>query len=102
MPPPTKRPTLREVAVHAGVGFKTVSRVVNGEPGVAAQTAQRVQNSLAALGYIPHSGAGALRRLDQRSFDIGLTIANVADRQAAQIHRGVEDEARAHGYATFS
>lgn len=28
------RPTMKDVAARAGVGLKTVSRVVNGEPGV--------------------------------------------------------------------
>src|SRR4051794_33078414 len=38
----TTRPTMRDVAVLAGVSLKTVSRVINDEPGVAATTAGRV------------------------------------------------------------
>ncbi len=32
---PRRRPTMRDVAAIAGVSLKTVSRVVNGEPGVS-------------------------------------------------------------------
>ena len=34
-----KRPTMRDVATAAGVSLMTVSRVVNGEPGVLPETA---------------------------------------------------------------
>ena len=40
----TGRPTtIRDVAALAGVGTKTVSRVVNGEPGVSTALAERVR-----------------------------------------------------------
>ena len=35
---PRSRPTMRHVAALAGVGVKTVSRVINGEPNVSAAT----------------------------------------------------------------
>ena len=37
------RPTMKDVAARAGVGLKTVSRVVNSEPGVTPDTERRVQ-----------------------------------------------------------
>ena len=36
------RATMNDVAARAGVSLKTVSRVVNGEPGVLPATAERV------------------------------------------------------------
>lgn len=55
------RPRLREVAEHAGVSQATVSRVLNGQPGVADDTRLTVLRSLSELGYAP-VGAGRLRR----------------------------------------
>ena len=84
------------------MGFKTVARVVNGEPGVAPATAARVQQALSELGYVPDDSAGSLRRDGGRTRTIGLTISNVANPLAAQIHGGVEVVATAHNVATFA
>ncbi|HEV3172703.1 MAG TPA: LacI family DNA-binding transcriptional regulator, partial [Actinocrinis sp.] len=45
------RPTMKDVAARAGVGIKTVSRVVNGEPGVLPSTASLVHRAIAELGF---------------------------------------------------
>lgn len=42
--------TIAEIARHAGVGTATVDRVLNGRPGVNAETVQKVMQSIAALG----------------------------------------------------
>ena len=39
------RPTIRDVARHAGVSLKTVSRVINGEASVRDDTRERVQRA---------------------------------------------------------
>lgn len=53
---------MQEVARRAGVGIKTVSRVVNEEPHVATGTVERVRAAIDELGYEPDLRAGALRR----------------------------------------
>ena len=50
--------TMRDVAALAGVGLKTVSRVVNDEPNVSSETKERVERAIDALGFEPHHGAG--------------------------------------------
>ena len=42
----TGRPTIRDVAAKAGVSTKTVSRVVNEEPGVSDQLTLRVTDAI--------------------------------------------------------
>ncbi|MCT2591176.1 LacI family transcriptional regulator [Streptomyces sp. N2-109] len=54
------RPTLEQVAVRAGVGRGTVSRVINGSPLVSDRTRAAVEAAVAELGYVPNRAARAL------------------------------------------
>ena len=53
--------TLREVAKRAGVSIKTVSRIVNGDAAVNADTRAAVQRHLATLNYVPNHAARQMR-----------------------------------------
>lgn len=97
-----RRPTLRDVAARAGVSFKTVSRVVNGEPGVSALLVQRVEQAVEELNFRPHLGARTLRRTDARSSSIGLLLEDVSNPYSAAVQRAVEDVATAQGVVVFS
>ena len=44
-------PRLADIATHADVSEATVSRVLNGKPGVAEATRQAVLTALDVLGY---------------------------------------------------
>ena len=68
------RPTIKEVAARAQVSLKTVSRVVNDEPGVHAETRERVRQAVAELGYRPDASARSLRTA--QSYAIGLLYDN--------------------------
>jgi DNA-binding LacI/PurR family transcriptional regulator len=48
------RPTIRDVARHAGVGRGTVSRVLNDQPNVAAKTRVKVERTIAELQFVPN------------------------------------------------
>ena len=52
--------TISEVARAAGVSTSTVSYVLSGKRSISAETRERVQRSIEALGYSPHAGARAL------------------------------------------
>ena len=93
---------MREVAALAGVGIKTVSRVVNNEPGVSDALVRRVREAALSLNFQPDVAAGNLRRNDRRSLSIGLLLASVSNPFCASIHRAVEDVADARGVAVFS
>jgi len=96
------RPTMSQVAKLAGVGIKTVSRVINNEPNVAPATIQRVLDAAAALDYQPDLHAGNLRRADGRTRTLGLLISSVDNPFAGAIHRAVEDAALERGVAVFA
>ncbi|WP_420000265.1 LacI family DNA-binding transcriptional regulator [Streptomyces boninensis] len=86
---------MKDVAARAGVGLKTVSRVVNGEPGVTPDTEQRVREAILALGFRRNDSARILRK--GRTSSIGLVLEDLADPFYAPLSRAVEEVARAHG-----
>lgn len=96
------RPTLRDVAALAGVGFKTVSRVVNGEPGVSLDTQRRVERAIVALGYQPNLTASNLRRSGGRTATVGLMLEDVANPFSSAVHRAISDVALERGVAVLA
>ncbi|WP_431038900.1 LacI family DNA-binding transcriptional regulator [Streptomyces sp. P6-2-1] len=89
------RPTMKDVAARAGVGLKTVSRVVNDEPGVTPDTERRVREAIAALGFRRNDSARVLRK--GRTASVGLILEDLADPFYGPLSRAVEEVARAHG-----
>jgi LacI family transcriptional regulator len=84
------RATIRDVAALAGVGTKTVSRVINDEANVSPQTRARVERAVMALNFKPNQGAGALRRGDRKTLTLGLLVDAVDNPFSALINRAVE------------
>jgi LacI family transcriptional regulator len=89
-------PTIRDVARYSGVSPMTVSRVVNGSARVKTETRQRVEEAIAALGYVPNHLARGLTR--QKTGALGLIVPDFADPFFTLILRGAEDVARRAGY----
>lgn len=95
------RATIRDVAALAGVGIKTVSRVINHEANVSAATREKVEKAVVALNFTPNQGAGALRRGDRKTLTLGLLLDAVDNPFSAAIHRAVEAVAWERGTAVF-
>ncbi|MDX2705589.1 LacI family DNA-binding transcriptional regulator [Streptomyces sp. PA03-6a] len=91
---------MKDVAARAGVGLKTVSRVVNEEPGVTEDTISRVQAAIDALGFRRNDSARLLRK--GRTASIGLVLEDLADPFYSPLSRAVEDLARAHSTLLFT
>lgn len=89
--------TIKDVAAHAGVSVATVSAVVNNNKYVSPDLTQRVQESIAALGYERNSLAQGLKK--QTSQTIGLIISDISNPYFTSVVRGVEDVANARGYS---
>lgn len=58
----TDKPTVNDIARHAGVSLATVDRVLNARPGVRKVTIERVTNAIHELGYIRDTAAANLAR----------------------------------------
>jgi LacI family transcriptional regulator len=98
MEPSAERPaTIKDVAAHAGVSVATVSAVINRNKYVSPGLVQRVQESIAALGYERNSLAQGLKM--HTSQTIGLIISDITNPFFTSVVRGVEDVANARGYS---
>jgi DNA-binding LacI/PurR family transcriptional regulator len=106
-----KRVTLRDVAAAAGVSRATAGFVLSDAPGIAISeaTKQRVRETAAGLGYVPHSIARALREGSSRI--VVLTIdSGYEGNYSRTFIRGLDDELAArdhvllvrHGYSAHT
>lgn len=63
--------TLKQVATRAGVSYQTISKVLNGQAQVSAETQGRIMQAVEELGYRPNRFARNMRA--GRSFMIGYS-----------------------------
>ncbi|MBT2517671.1 LacI family DNA-binding transcriptional regulator [Streptomyces sp. ISL-90] len=75
------RPTINDVARHAGVSKGLVSFALNGRPGVSVETRSRILASAEELGWTPSLRARSLSV--DRSYALGLVIGRSVDVIAA-------------------
>lgn len=92
MPTPLKpsanvKPTINDVAARAGVSKKTVSRVINGAPGLREPMRDKVRAAIAELGFVPNPQARALAL--RRNFLIVLFHDNPNAQTVLNFQNGV-------------
>jgi len=92
--------TLKDVAAHAGVSFKTVSNVVNNHDAeVSEQTRARVRASIVALNYRPNVAARHLRTT--RTGVLALVIPDLFNPYFAELSAAVITAATARSYTAL-
>jgi LacI family transcriptional regulator len=91
---------MKDVASRAGVALKTVSRVVNGEPGVTPETAGRVLGAIEDLGFRRNESARLLRT--GQTATLGFIAEDSADPDQAALYRGLEEVAAERGFLVYS
>jgi LacI family transcriptional regulator len=92
---------MRHVADRAGVSLKTVSRVINDEPGVARATADRVFTAIEELGFRRNDLAASLRQGGSTA-TLGLVIEDLGNPFYSAIARAVEAAAHARGFLVIT
>ena len=91
---------MKDVAARAGVALKTVSRVVNGEPGVTPETTKRVVGAIEDLGFRRNESARLLRT--GQTATLGFIADDCADPDLAGVWRGLEEVASEHGFLLYA
>ena len=91
-----RAPTIREVALRAGVSVATASNVVNGARPVGEASRGKVLEAIAALDYRLDRAASALRGRSTRL--VGMVVPDITDVFFATLLHGVEALAQRDGY----
>ncbi len=87
-----RRAVMADVAREAGVSVMTVSRVLNGFPGVADETRLRVEDAVEALGYRANTAARILA--GGRSRTLGVIAVETQQFGPSHMLFGIEAAAR--------
>ena len=99
MSPPSRRPSMADVAARAGVSYQTVSRVLN-QPGIVRpETRDRVLAAIAETGYTPNRAARALKTTS--SSQIGLLTDGSSLFGPSETVTAIETAAREAGYSVL-
>ena len=88
--------TIKDVARESGVNVSTVSRALNGEYGVHADTREHVVAVAQRLRYRPNRVAQGL--VTGRSHTLALVVSDIRNLFFAEVARGAEDAAYRAGY----
>src|ERR1051326_4597096 len=100
-----RKATIKEVAARSGVSTTTVSNFVSGHKNVCSpETAERIQQAIAALHYVPSSLTRGLRQ--RASATIGVCLPNPLDADVffgffflERLWRGVMEQADEENYS---
>ena len=88
--------TINDVAKHAGVSIKTVSRVINNEPSVRQLTREKVQAAVDELNYQPNLSARNLA--GTKSFSITYVYDNPNAYYVIDMQEGILSACRQQGF----
>ncbi len=88
--------TITDVARDAGVAPSTVSYVLTGKRSISAETRERVESSIKALGYRPNAGARALRSSHTGIIGLVMPFSDGREDEAMAVVEGVLHTAHDH------
>jgi LacI family transcriptional regulator len=86
---PARLPTIKDVALVAGVSLGTASKALNGQGQLRAVTVERVRQAAASLNFRPNSMAQSLLRAE--SLTIGMISTDSFGRFSMPLMEGIED-----------
>ena len=94
----SKKPTIKDVAAHAGVSKSTVSLVLQNSPLVKGKTRETVQASMLALNYVRNRAAASLR--GGSTGLVGLVINDLRNPFFTEFATSAQEALAEAGFAT--
>ncbi len=86
----SRKATIMDVAAQSGVSYGTVSRVINDDPHVKAETRTRVLQAMEDLGYVVNRQARSLA--GGKSNTIAVLVPDLGTGYIGEIMRGIDAE----------
>jgi LacI family transcriptional regulator len=96
---PRGAPSMKDVALRAGVSLGTVSNVLNRPELVSERTRQRVLAAIEAMGFVRNESARQLRGGGSRT--LAYVVLDTANPFFTDVAEGVQETADAAGLALF-
>jgi DNA-binding LacI/PurR family transcriptional regulator len=94
-----KQISIKDIARAAQVSHPTVSRALRHSPLVNKETAERISQIAASMGYWPDAVARGL--VTKKTRTIGVVVTTIADPFIGEVVSGIEEVANDHGYSVF-
>lgn len=92
-----KKPcTIRDIAREAKVGISTVSRAINNDPKIKAETKERVLAIVRARNFVPNMSARNLQARETNN--IGILVRGIENTFFQSMYKGFEEELGEKGY----
>ena len=85
----TRRPSVTDVAKHAGVSVGTVSNVLNRPDSVSERTRAKVEQAIGQLNFVRNASARQLRSGEVST--VGAVVLDIANPFFTEMARGIED-----------
>lgn len=93
-----RKPKQSDIAKMAGVSVSSVSRVLNGDPGVKPEKREAVLQAMRETGYRQNPLLYGPAQGQPGSKTIGLVLPNLCNPFFAQLAAGIQDELLERGY----
>jgi len=88
--------TLKDIAYLTGVSTATVSRVLNGKPGVKPETRDKIVKLIKEVDYMPDITARSMKT--GKTYTIGMVVADITNPFYSEAAKTIEFQARKHNY----
>lgn len=92
----SQRPTIKDVALKAGVSVSTVSKVLSGKYPVSDKVRRKVLKAIEELRYSPNLTARSL--VLRKTHTIGVVLPDMHGEFFSEIIKGIDRKAREYGY----
>lgn len=88
--------TIKDIAKLAGVGISTVSRAINNDPGISAETREKILKIVRENNYIPNNSARNLKMTESNT--IALLVRGVENYFFQDMYGFIQNELEDRGY----